>query len=119
MSLEQASLSSVASYAVASPDLSFAEPDWKGDDDFGDLSAAIDLDGWLSDLEAAIGQGARLGWLTSYQARRASFDLQSIRCQIKFHRDRLNAEAPDAVLRAVLSRADRLRRFLTAARTPA
>src|SRR5579872_3889295 len=58
----------------------FAEPDWKGDADFDGLSEAIDLDGWLSDLADEIADGARRGWLTAYQARRAGFDLQSIRC---------------------------------------
>lgn len=92
----------------------FAEPDWKGDADFDGLSEAIDLDGWLSDLADEIADGARRGWLTAYQARRAGFDLQSIRCQLRF--ERMKA-APEA-LRAILSRIDRLSRCVRSVRLP-
>lgn len=88
----------------------FAEPDWKGDADFEGLSEAIDLDGWLADLACQIDAGARQGWLTAYQARRAGFDLQSIRCQVRFERLKPSSEG----LRAVLSRIDRLSRVVAA-----
>ena len=99
--------------------IGFAEPDWKGDADFIGLSDAIDIDGLLSGLAAEIEDGARRGWLSGYQARRAGFDLQSIRCQAKGERLMADGESARATLRAILSRADRLGRCLRAARSSA
>ncbi len=96
--------------------LGFAEPDWQGDGDFCGAIEPIDLDSLLASLAAQISAGVREAWLDAYYARRASFDLQSIRCQIERDRRRQAGPIADADLRAILSRADRLNRFLRAAR---
>jgi hypothetical protein len=95
----------------------FAEPDWKGDADFDGLSGVIDLDSWLRELAQDIDDGARSGWLNAYQVRRATFDLQSIRCQLDFERQAQGPETSTAAFSAVLSRMDRLSRCLGSARS--
>jgi hypothetical protein len=95
----------------------FAEPDWQGDGDFTGAVEPIDLDSLLASLADQIDVGVREHWLDAYYARRASFDLQSIRCQIDRDRRRQGGAILDEDLRAILSRADRLNRFLRAARS--
>jgi hypothetical protein len=94
----------------------FAEPDWQGDGDFGGGQDAVDLDDQVADLAARIADGARSGWLGVYHARRAAFDLQSIRGQIARERRKRANDEVGSDLRAILSRLDRLTRLLSAAR---
>lgn len=92
----------------------FAEPDWQGDPDYqGDLAEA-DIDRVVGELQAAIEAGRIAGGLDAYRARRAAFDLQSIRSQIARERSSAAAGLGPRRLSAALSRADRLRACLTA-----
>ena len=93
----------------------FAEPDWCGDADFGADVDPADLDRLIDDMAMQIEGGAQCGWLDAYYARRASFDLQSIRCQITHERYRHGPVLAGESLAAILSRIDRLMRFLKAA----
>ncbi len=95
----------------------FAEPDWRGDADFDGRLDPVDLDSVIAGLAAQIEDGARRGWLDAYYARRAAFDLQSIRGQISQVRGGREDDSSDADFRAVLSRVDRLARLLSAARS--
>jgi hypothetical protein len=100
----------------------FADPDWRGDDgrDGGEAEAVLRpyasilaqeqrLAGWIRG-------GADYGWLNAYQARRAAFDLESIRAQAARELRGCVAGLADEARRAVQSRLDRLEVFLNAAR---
>jgi hypothetical protein len=101
-----------------SNDNDFAEPDWRGrQDGAGQPDCSLrpltslaeqeaQLDGWIR-------AGATYGWLNAYEARRAAFELQSIRAQR--WRDPFTA----ATRRAVQSRLDRLEAVLRCTRTAA
>jgi hypothetical protein len=96
----------------------FADPDWRGepaeqgsaDRNLRPLSSLAEQELRLSDW---IRGGSCYGWLNAYQARRAAFELQSIRAQ--------RAQAPHAAAcrRAVQSRLDRLDAVLAQARVAA
>ena len=88
--------------------LGFAEPDWQGDRDYQGLLAEAALDAMIVRIEAEISAGREGGWLDAYYARRAAFDLQSIRGQIARERRGRSGEIAEDTLRAIVSRADRL-----------
>lgn len=112
MSLQQ----STAGLAVAGA--AFADPDWRGepggpggaDGDLRPLSSLAEQELRLGDW---IRGGSCYGWLNAYQARRAAFELQSIRAQ--------RAQGPLGVgcRRAIQSRLDRLDEVLKQARAVA
>jgi hypothetical protein len=93
----------------------FAEPDWRGepagpdgpDQDLRPLTSLAEHERRLGDW---IRGGACYGWLNAYQARRAAFELQSIRAQRS--RDPHGA----GCRRAIQSRLDRLDGVLEQAR---
>jgi hypothetical protein len=89
----------------------FADPDWRGDqhDPLRDAAPTASLVAQALRLESWIRGGACYGWLDTYQARRAAFELQSIRAQLK----RLSADDGRC---AIQSRLDRLDRMLRSAR---
>jgi len=94
------------------PSCAFADPDWRGDQN-GPASAAVPIASLCAQaqrLEDWIRGGACYGWLDSYQARRAAFELQSIRAQLK----RAAAAGPRC---AIQSRLDRLDATLRQARS--
>lgn len=90
----------------------FAEPDWRGEPAGPDLNLRPLTS--LAEQERRLGDwirgGACYGWLNAYQARRAAFELQSIRAQRA--RDPLGA----GCRRAIQSRLDRLDGVLEQAR---
>jgi hypothetical protein len=98
--------------------LAFADPDWRGEPD-GEGGADRNLRplSSLAEQELRLGDwirgGSSYGWLNAYQARRAAFELQSIRAQ--------RAQAPHAAAcrRAIQSRLDRLDAVLSQARLAA
>lgn len=86
----------------------FAEPDWQGDGDYkGDLDES-ELDDRVAALEIAIGAGRDAGRLGEYHARRAAFDLQSIRAQIAREKRCAPQGVPQERMCAIFSRLDRL-----------
>jgi hypothetical protein len=103
------------SVQIASAQTVFAEPDWRGEP-AGPDGPDLDLRPMasLADQERRLGDwirgGACYGWLNIYQARRAAFELQSIRAH--HARDPLDA----GCRRAVQSRLDRLDGVLAQAR---
>ena len=112
MSLQQ------STRAFASPDTGFADPDWRGapDADGGRERALRPLSS-LADQERRLGDwirgGTCYGWLNAYQARRAAFELQSIRVQRAL-------DPRDAMRRrAIQARLDRLDEVLSQARSTA
>jgi hypothetical protein len=112
MSLQQ------STQALASPDTAFADPDWRGEPDadggreraLRPLSSLVEQEGRLGDW---IRGGSCYGWLNAYQARRAAFELQSIRAQRAL-------DPRDAMRRrAIQARLDRLDEVLSKARSTA
>jgi hypothetical protein len=100
----------------ASNDNGFAEPDWRGQQDCAGqadrtLRPLVSLAEQEAQLDGWITGGAAYGWLNAYEARRAAFELQSIRAQR--WRDPFTA----ATRRAVQSRLDRLEAVLRCTRT--
>ena len=93
----------------------FAEPEWRGDIDFASGLSVSELETALAEMGDQIEAGLASGWLGGYTARRASFDLESIRFQWR-QAQRVGPPADDS-LRAILSRADRLAQVLSAARS--
>jgi hypothetical protein len=102
-------------FAAADPstgrDAGFADPDWRGEQhDAGREPAPLaSLIARAGQLEDRIRGGACYGWLDSYQSRRAGFELQSIRVQLK-------GCAAGMGRCAIQSRLDRLDRMLRRAR---
>ena len=98
--------------------MAFADPDWRGepdgrggaDRDLRPLSSLAEQEGRLGDW---IRGGSCYGWLNAYQARRAAFELQSIRAQ------RAQASLGASCRRAIQSRLDRLDEVLKQARAVA
>ncbi len=93
----------------------FADPDWRGEADASDgpdqdLRPLLRLAEQERRLGDWIRGGACYGWLNAYQARRAAFELQSIRAQ--------GAQQPLEAgrRRAIQSRLDRLDAVLSQAR---
>jgi hypothetical protein len=103
-----------ATEARAGADAAFAEPDWRGEqyEPGREPAPLATLIGQAARLEDWIRGGACYGWLDSYQSRRAGFELQSIRAQLK-------GCAPGAGRCAIQSRLDRLDRMLRRARAAA
>jgi hypothetical protein len=99
----------------AQTDAVFADPDWRGEPDGqgGDDRKLRPLSS-LAEQEARLGDwirgGSCYGWLNAYQARRAAFELQSIRAQ---------ASLGACCRCAVQSRLDRLDEVLSHARAAA
>ena len=100
----------------------FADPEWRGG---GDERAAeprlrplSEIGAQVARLGAWIAAGGDYGWLGAYQARRAAFELQSIRAQIE-HGTMVSGELPDPDRRAVQSRLIRLETCLNLARAEA
>ncbi|HXQ10386.1 MAG TPA: hypothetical protein VN805_05230 [Caulobacteraceae bacterium] len=89
----------------------FADPDWRGEQRDPDRERAplASLVAQAGRLEDWIRGGACYGWLDSYQSRRAGFELQSIRAQLK-------GCAAGAGRWAIQSRLDRLDQMLRRAR---
>jgi hypothetical protein len=93
----------------------FADPDWRGEPDGHDrtlrpLSSLAEQEARLGDW---IRGGSCYGWLNAYQARRAAFELQSIRAQ------RAQASLGAGCRCAIQSRLDRLDEVLVQARAAA
>ena len=101
---------------TAAPDMAggFADPDWRGvQGEAGDVVTPIaSLFAQAQRIEDWIRGGACYGWLDSYQARRAGFELQSIRAQLK-------GASGGACRCAIRSRLDRLDAMLRRARQAA
>jgi hypothetical protein len=111
-----------ASHAAGLGAAIFTDPDLRGDDGCGAelgetvlrpyasiLAQEQRIDGWIRG-------GGDYGWLNAYQARRAAFDLESIRAQASRELSGPAAELADSTRRAIQSRLDRLDAFLSAAR---
>jgi hypothetical protein len=96
----------------AAVDAGFPDPDWRGEprDPGRESTPFASLVAQAGRLEDWIRGGACYGWLDSYQSRRAGFELQSIRAQLK-------GCAADRW--AIQSRLDRLDRMLRCAREAA
>jgi len=95
----------------------FGEPDWGGD--YPRRMAEADLDAMALALQAVIEEGRRSGDLDDYYARRAGFELQSIRGQLARERRAAQGPIPAARLGAILSRLDRLSLCVGAESRPA
>jgi hypothetical protein len=97
--------------ASTNPAAAFADPEWRGDQhDLARESApTASLAAHAARLADWIRGGACYGWLDTYQARRAAFELQSIRAQLK-------GLARDEPRCAIQSRLDRLDALLRRAR---
>src|SRR5580704_10805030 len=69
----------------------FADPEWRGvlADDVSEprLRPLCEIHLQISRLASWIAAGADYGWLGAYQARRAGFELQSVRAQISHEVD--------------------------------
>lgn len=105
-----------STFASAAAGVVFADPDWRGDQDGeGGLDQALRPLSSLADQERRLGDwirgGSCYGWLNAYQARRAAFELNSIRAERG--RDPLGAHRR----RAIQSRLDRLDEVISQART--
>lgn len=102
------------------PPVAFADPEWRGilDEraDEGRLRPLSDIQLQISRLSAWITAGGDYGWLGAYQARRAAFELQSVRAQISHETARNGGGLADGDRRAIQSRLDRLEACLEAAR---
>jgi hypothetical protein len=93
---------------AADDSTSFPDPEWRGDqrDPLQDDVPAASLVAQALRLEGWIRGGACYGWLDTYQARRAAFELQSIRTQLK----RLSVDNGRCAIRSRLDRLDRMLR---------
>lgn len=105
-------------FSLAPACAGFADPDWRGerDDEDARLRPTSELMMWATQLEAWIRAGDDYGWLGSYQARRAAFELQSIRAQISEARTSNGGSLGDRDRRAIQARMNRLAACLEAAR---
>jgi hypothetical protein len=98
----------------------FADPEWRGGageaSEIQGLRPLIQIDQQMERLACWIVNGSSSGWLGVYQARRAAFELRSIRAQMDHERARNDGELTDEDRRAVQSRLDRLEGCVEAAR---
>ena len=105
----------------AAPAVAFADPEWRGVlDEPADqrrLRPLSDIQLQIARMAAWIAAGGDYGWLGAYQARRAAFELQSIRAQISHETARNGGGLADQDRRAIQSRLDRLEACLEAARS--
>jgi hypothetical protein len=101
------------------PSIRFADPEWRGEGDEIAVERRLrplsEIGAQVARLGAWIVAGGDYGWLGAYQARRAAFELQSIRAQIE-HGTTISGELPDPDRRAVQSRLNRLEACLNLAR---
>lgn len=99
----------------------FADPDWRGGAEEGAdevrLRPLSEIQMQIERLSTWIGAGGDYGWLGAYQARRATYELQSIRAQIAQESAGNGGALADKDRRAVQARLDRLAACLEAART--
>lgn len=120
MSVHDIRLFSLAPVGAA-PAVAFADPEWRGVlDEAADqrrLRPLSDIQLQVARLAAWIAAGGDYGWLGAYQARRAAFELQSIRAQISHETVRNGGGLADGDRRAIQSRLDRLEACLEAARS--
>lgn len=104
----------------AAPKVVFADPEWRGVlDEAADqhrLRPLSDIQLQIARLAAWIAAGGDYGWLGAYQARRAAFELQSVRAQISHEMARNGGGLTGNDRRAIQSRLDRLEACLEAAR---
>lgn len=119
MSVQDVLLFSLA--PVRSAPTTFADPEWRGEAAAGEggeakLRPLIDIDVQLRRLDAWILAGGDYGWLGAYQARRAGFELRSIRAQIEHETAGGDGLLADRARLAIQARLDRLERCLQAAR---
>jgi hypothetical protein len=86
----------------------FADPEWRGDqhDLAREAAPTASLAAHAARLADWIRGGACYGWLDTYQARRAAFELQSIRAQLKG----LGCDEPRCAIQSRLDRLDELLR---------
>jgi hypothetical protein len=121
MTVQDLPLFSLAS-SRGGPPMPFADPEWRGGGDEWTAECRLrplsEIGGQLARLGAWIAAGGDYGWLGAYQARRAAFELQSIRAQIE-HGRMVSGALPDTDRRAVQSRLDRLEACLNLARAEA
>lgn len=98
----------------------FAEPEWRGLIDERAEEARLrplpQIEAQIDRLAAWITAGAGYGWLGPYAARRAGFDLQSIRAHLAYETAASAGRLGDQERRAVQSRLDRLQLCLEASR---
>lgn len=101
----------------------FADPDWRGNRSLYDgFDEGCRLRSYRSIMDqqrcvaALIRAGESGGRLDAYQARRASFDLESIRAQVAREFGRSHVDDEDR--RAIQSRLDRLEACVCAALAP-
>jgi hypothetical protein len=97
--------------------ISFADPEWRGDASAADLRLRplSDIKAQIARLNAWIVAGSDYGWLGAYQAKRAAFELQSIRAHLDHEADG-DGQLADLDRQAVQSRLDRLEGCLDLAR---
>jgi len=95
-------------HTAESTEARFADPEWRGEQhDFVRESPPIaTLLAQAARLEDWVRGGACYGWLDTYQSRRAAFELQSIRAQLRG----LTAGAPRCAIQSRLDRLDQLLR---------
>jgi hypothetical protein len=115
------SIQDVRLFSLAGPArVIFADPDWRGDFELdgpeGRLRPLSDIRGQIAKLSAWIAAGEAYGWLGDYQARRARFELQSIRAAFARETARTAERIGDRERLGVQSRLDRLQACLDAAR---
>jgi hypothetical protein len=117
----QETISITATAAVAQRATAFADPEWRGggDDgwDTGTLRPTALISAQMQRLASWIARGSDYGWLGAYQARRAAFELQSIRAQMEHAAAQNFGDLPDNDRWAVQSRLDRLELCLEAVRS--
>jgi len=119
MSVQDVLLFSLAPHR-GGPATTFADPEWRGDDGGAGsepkLRPLMDIDVQIRRLDAWIMAGDDYGWLGAYQARRAGFELRSVRAQIEHEMADNAGLLADYARLTVQSRLDRLERCLQAAR---
>lgn len=98
----------------------FADPEWRGvmAESAGEqrLRPLSEIRFQIARLAGWVAAGQDYGWLGAYQARRAAFELQSVRAQIAHEAAANDGHLIDDDRRAVQSRLDRLEACLNVAR---
>jgi hypothetical protein len=98
----------------------FADPEWRGGGEETFLERRLrplsEILAQISRLAGWISAGDDYGWLGAYQARRAAFELQSVRVQIAEESGRIGGVLSDEDRWAVQARLDRLEACIEAAR---
>ena len=98
----------------------FTDPEWRGEcsEGFAErrLRPLSEILAQISRLAGWISAGDDYGWLGVYQARRAAFELQSVRAQIAEQSTRIGGVLSDEDRWAIQARLDRLEACVEAAR---